>query len=438
MNPGDKVAGKYRLERCLGQGGMGEVWAATHDVTQKTLALKFVKSTKKDHDEGTHRRALREARAACAVSHPNVVAVHDVLESDDGMPILVMDLLSGESLAQKLAREHTLSPAETLRIAKEVLAALSVAHAVGVVHRDLKPDNVFLESSGGVKILDFGIAKLRGADGPTKETQRLTESGAMVGTPHYMSPEQAFGETEVDLRADLFSVGAVMYECLTGKLPTDGQNLGQILKALATGKIRPISVELPELGKPFANLVEQLLQIEPGARPASAAVVLQALANISEPGDHALGSHEPHEGAGPSSIKHGTPPPATRDTDPRTMERPRRVLPWALGVAAAVAMVAGGLRLSAHRSAGEVSREAVTGAPLAVTTGAGEPRPSAPSESKPESTSTSSSAAPSAVAPAASAKPTKVMPRAAAAASPALSSSATATGTPPKLLDTPY
>src|SRR5688572_17126826 len=133
---------------------MGAVWEASHLITHKRLALKVIHEGK--DDPAARRRVLREARAACAVKHPNVVTVHDVLERDDGTPVLVMDLLEGESLASRLERERTLPPKDAVAIARAILSALAAAHAVGIVHRDLKPDNVFLVASGGVKILDFG------------------------------------------------------------------------------------------------------------------------------------------------------------------------------------------------------------------------------------------------------------------------------------------
>ncbi|HVM69748.1 MAG TPA: serine/threonine-protein kinase [Gaiellaceae bacterium] len=289
MGPGFEVAKRFRLERQLGAGGMGTVWAATHLVTHKAVALKFLH--KKNDDAEARRRILREARAACAVQHPNVVAVHDVVEDDDGTPILVMDLLRGESLADRLARERTLAPAEAIGIIQPVLSALVAAHGVGIVHRDLKPDNVFLvagsaeEDAAGspaprVRILDFGVAKLSGKDAATKESHRLTETGAMIGTPHYMAPEQAFGESGIDARADLWAVGAVLYECLAGVPPTEGQNLGQILKVLASDRIRPLALRAPAVPAALADVVDRLLAIDRDARPASATAVLELLAAI--------------------------------------------------------------------------------------------------------------------------------------------------------------
>ncbi|MCA9584079.1 MAG: serine/threonine protein kinase, partial [Myxococcales bacterium] len=188
---GDMIAGRYRLDRSLGRGGMGEVWAATHAVTQRTHALKVLSDP--DADEATRRRVMREARAASAVRHEHVVAVHDVVEGPGGSPVIVMDLLEGESLGDLLEREGKLPPREVVRVGLAVLSALEAAHALGIIHRDLKPDNVFLESrSGGApepKLLDFGVAKLTAVDGPARATHLLTESGAMMGTPSYMAPE---------------------------------------------------------------------------------------------------------------------------------------------------------------------------------------------------------------------------------------------------------
>ena len=275
MHVGDVVANRYRLERLLGEGGMGSVWAATHTVTQRTHALKLLK--KKDDDPATRRRMLREARAASAVRHPNVVTIHDVIEGPDGAPVLVMDLLDGESLGDRLEREKKLDVRETLRIVRAILEALEAAHAAGVVHRDLKPDNVFL-AQGNVKVLDFGVAKLTASDGPARATTNLlTESGAMLGTPCYMAPEQAFAEGEVDARADLWAVGVVLYECLAGVRPADGATLGQVLKVLATGAIVPLAQRAPDVPADVAALVGRLLASDRDARPASARAVLDAL-----------------------------------------------------------------------------------------------------------------------------------------------------------------
>jgi eukaryotic-like serine/threonine-protein kinase len=325
LKSGDVIATRYRLERPLGAGGMGAVWEATHLLTHKRLALKVVHEG--NADPAARRRVLREARAACAVKHPNVVTVHDVLERDDGTPVLVMDLLEGESLAARLERERTLPPKDAITITRAILSALAAAHTAGIVHRDLKPDNVFLVASGEVKILDFGIAKLAGRDPATQETNRLTETGAMVGTPHYMAPEQAFGEADIDARADLWAVGAVLYECLCGVPPTDGQNLGQILKALATGRIEPLSNRAKTVPRELATIVDGLLRVERSERPSSAEAVIASLDALGD-----LSSALPSPPI-PSAIaaRERTPQPATRSI---TSEPRRRT--WIFAVAAAL------------------------------------------------------------------------------------------------------
>src|SRR6185437_5247526 len=147
LSAGSVIGGRYRLDRLLGRGGMGEVWAATHSVTLREVALKFLKV-----EEGTlpvmRRRFLREARAAAAVKHPNVIAVHDVFELDDETPVMVMDMLSGEPLSERLVHEGALSMAETVRIMVQVVSAVGSAHEAGIIHRDLKPENIFLVRSG--------------------------------------------------------------------------------------------------------------------------------------------------------------------------------------------------------------------------------------------------------------------------------------------------
>src|SRR6185437_15112537 len=253
LSAGSVIGGRYRLDRLLGRGGMGEVWAATHAVTLREVALKFLKV-----DDGTlpvmRRRFLREARAAAAVKHPNVILVHDVFELDDQTPVMVMDMLSGEPLSERLAREGAISMAETARLMAPVVSAVGTAHEAGIIHRDLKPENIFLADAGGhdgggppmppgevdVKVLDFGIAKLSGGV-ELGQTGNITGTGAVLGTPYYMALEQAYGEKDVDHRADVWSLGVILYECLSGKRPVTGDNFGQIIKHLTHDAIPPLT-----------------------------------------------------------------------------------------------------------------------------------------------------------------------------------------------------
>ena len=269
---GEIVATRYRLEHLLGEGGMGQVWAATHTVTRKAVALKILKSTGAANPD-LLRRFLREARAASAVRHPNVVQIHDIVQMEDGVPIMVMDLLEGESLGQRLAREGYLSLPELAKVLVPVLSAIGTAHALGIVHRDLKPDNIFLERTPTgttvPKVLDFGIAKLSATEGDAAETNALTKTGSMLGTPYYMSPEQAFGERDVDARSDVWAVGIILYECLTGRRPVDGDNFGQILKVITTGGIVPLRGVMPALPEEILTLADAMLTVDRKQRRAS-------------------------------------------------------------------------------------------------------------------------------------------------------------------------
>jgi serine/threonine-protein kinase len=267
LERGTVVAGKYRLDRPLGEGGMGIVWAATHTVTGKSCALKFLKD--KDGPSGRE-RFLREARAACAIRHPNVAPVHDVLEAE-GRPLLVMDLLDGEPLSRWLVRSKALSLEETARVMVPVIDAVLAVHAQGIVHRDLKPDNVFItRTTNGaldVKVLDFGIAKFNTAI-DSGATPALTATGTMMGTPYYMAPEQIFGDKDIDARADVWALGIMIYECLAGVRPTEGDGVGQVLKVITTDGIVPLDKLAPGIPRELADLVSQMLSRSKDERPA--------------------------------------------------------------------------------------------------------------------------------------------------------------------------
>jgi serine/threonine protein kinase len=277
--PGTVVAGRFRLERRLGEGGMGVVWQAVHVVTRKPVALKFLKPSGRDGPRAVQ-RFLREARAACAVRHPCVVEVHDVLELDGGSPVMVMELLSGETLAQRLAREHVLSLPELARIMVHVCSAVGCAHALGIVHRDLKPENIFLAQSPSgrrVKVLDFGIAKLTASEGDAAHTGATTGTGAILGTPYYMAPEQLFGEKDVDHRVDIWALGIILYEALAGERPTRGENVGQIYKVIVTDAIAPLGRHAPHLPDALLDLVGRTLSRDRTKRPPDVGEILAAL-----------------------------------------------------------------------------------------------------------------------------------------------------------------
>jgi serine/threonine protein kinase len=317
LAPGTIIGGKYLLEERVGQGGMGAVWRATHLVTRKHVALKFLHG---EHGEDTRlrRRFLREARAASAVRHPNVVAIHDVLQLDDGTPAMVMEFLEGESLGNKLEREQKIPLRDVCRLLLPVVSAVGTAHAAGVVHRDLKPDNIYLsklenERRTVVKVLDFGIAKLTAIEGSAASTAALTGTGAMLGTPYYMAPEQVFGERDIDHRADIWSIGVILYECISGLRPADGDNIGQIMKAITHRTIVPIEKVCPDLPPDISDLVGKLLSVDRNERPQSLHPVQDVLRNHAD-----LRRQEDMESLFPPPAA----PPVSRNSLPDVASRP--------------------------------------------------------------------------------------------------------------------
>jgi serine/threonine protein kinase len=265
VKEGETVGERYVLEKQLGEGGMGEVWAATHLITRKSVAVKFLKFPKGANEGELIARFVREARAASAVRHPNVVEIHDVLTLPNGSPMMVMDLLRGETLTGRLERDRQLDIIEAGLIMAPVISAVIAAHAVGIVHRDLKPDNIFLAQLGDgriePKVLDFGIAKLSAVDGDAASTSKLTRTGSMLGTPYYMSPEQIYGEKDVDARADVWALGVILYEILTGHRPFEGENFGQLLKAVTQGTPVPLQMRAPQLPREVIEIVSGMLVV---------------------------------------------------------------------------------------------------------------------------------------------------------------------------------
>jgi serine/threonine-protein kinase len=259
---------------------MGVVWAAVHRVTNKRVALKFLKGPFGLRPE-LRRRFLREARAASAIVHPNVLEIHDVFELEDETPVMLMDCLEGETLGRRIERSGKLSLSDAADTLAQVVSGVGMAHAVGVVHRDLKPDNVFLVKSNSgppsVRVLDFGIAKLMGTEGQAVETGIITGTGSMLGTPCYMSPEQTLGEKDIDHRTDIWSIGVMFYECLTGQRPVEGDSLGQVVRRLLSDGITPLAIVAPSLPGDITDLVDRMLRRERSERPQDLRAVQEVL-----------------------------------------------------------------------------------------------------------------------------------------------------------------
>ncbi len=269
--------GKYRIQKELGRGGMGAVYLAFDERLQRQIALKVMlpkfaaNATAKD-------RFLREARAAAQISSDYVVNIHEADEID-GTPYIALQLLQGYPLDEYLKKKGSPSLPQIIRIGREIAIGLAAAHKLGLVHRDIKPGNVWLEAPNGrVKILDFGLAKpVQG-----NESAELTAMGALVGTPAYMAPEQAQGES-LDGRADLFSLGCVLYRLCTGKLPFDRPTLMSILIAIATEEPKPVRELNPNVPEPLADLIHRLLAKNAADRPENALAVVKEFDGIIAP-----------------------------------------------------------------------------------------------------------------------------------------------------------
>jgi WD40 repeat protein len=267
--------GGYGVLKVLGAGGMGVVFQAEDPQLKRLVALKVMRPTLAA-SESARQRFLREAQAMAAVRHDHIVTIYQVGE-DRAVPFLAMEFLEGRTLAELLKATRRLRPAQVVRIGLQVAQGLAAAHERGLIHRDIKPANLWLEAvhGGRVKILDFGLA--RAAD----DEAHLTGTGHIVGTPAYMSPEQARGEA-VDLRCDLFGLGCVLYRMVTGEPPFRGTDAVSTLLAVATATPQPVRQLAPDTPAALAQLIERLLAKAPANRPSSAAEAAAALAGIAE------------------------------------------------------------------------------------------------------------------------------------------------------------
>jgi predicted Ser/Thr protein kinase len=259
---------QYRIERLLGRGGMGAVYLAHELALDRPVAIKVLPPERSD--PAMRERFKREARTAARLTHSGIVPLHTFGEVK-GLLYFVMGFVDGESLASHLARQRRLAPDETRRILSEVADALDYAHRHGVVHRDVKPDNVLLERGTGRAVLaDFGIARAAQSGGS------LTGTGHLVGTPHYMSPEQASGRAEVDARSDLYSLGVMGYAMLAGRLPFDGATPGEVLAKHITQEPAPLAA-VPGTPEPLVTAITRCLAKEPANRWADGASLRRAL-----------------------------------------------------------------------------------------------------------------------------------------------------------------
>jgi serine/threonine-protein kinase len=278
---GRVIGDRYGLTGLIAEGGMGAVYEAEHLAMGKLVAIKVL-HPRLAANLSAARRLRREARVAGTLGHPNICAIYDMGKLEDGSPYLVLERLHGETLAQRLAREQSLAAPEMLDILLQVLSALAAAHQRGITHRDLKPENIFLSKREGMrpvpKLLDFGISKAESES----LSDTTTSEQMMPGTPYYMAPEQARGERRVDWRVDLWAVGVVLYEGLTGHRPFAAKNFNALLLEIQNVPHRPIRDHDPTLPIGLAKVVDKALAKVPEDRYQAAIDFQRALRNYKD------------------------------------------------------------------------------------------------------------------------------------------------------------
>jgi serine/threonine-protein kinase len=287
---GTTLGGKYRIERLLGEGGMGAVYEAMHIGTNRRIALKVISGDASRHNPDVIARFVREAKAAGAIDTQHIVQVLDFgVDESLSVPYLAMEFLAGEDLDHLMERLGTLSPELAVRIVGQACIGLQKAHEAGVVHRDIKPANLFLARRDAgeliVKILDFGIAKVKLDNLGSSENQKLTRTGSVLGSPRYMSPEQAKGLRSIDLRTDIWSLGAVLYQALCGRTPHhDMETLGQLIIAICSEPPAPVQDHAPWVSRELAGIVRGTLEMNVDRRFQSAPALLDALRSLAPAG----------------------------------------------------------------------------------------------------------------------------------------------------------
>jgi eukaryotic-like serine/threonine-protein kinase len=285
---GATLSGRYQVTRKIGQGGMGAVYEAKHTAIGGRFAIKVLldKYAKRD---AIVARLKQEAQLATSLDHEHIIRVTDFGSTDDGRTFVVMEFLEGESLAERLARESKMSEQSILRIAAQAASALAAAHAKGIVHRDIKPENLFLikrKEQDFVKIVDFGISKNLRASDEQEEQPRLTQTGMVLGTPLYMSPEQARGDEDLDHRVDIYALGVIMYETATGRVPFAGTNYLSVISQVLNDDPKPVRELRPELTDEFEAIVSRTMAKKREDRYASANALLEDLQALLDDPTH--------------------------------------------------------------------------------------------------------------------------------------------------------
>jgi eukaryotic-like serine/threonine-protein kinase len=267
------LGGRYRLDHVAGHGGMATVFSAYDTVLDRRVAIKLLQR-KRDDGGVLHERFEREARAEAKIVHPNVVSVHDIGESEDGRPFIVMDYVAGRSLQEMIAEDGPLSSERVAIVGMGLARALAAAHALNIVHRDVKPANVIVDEQGVPHLMDFGLAR-----DIVEEDPGITAPGVLVGTPFYVAPEQAQYGT-ASPAADMYSLGSVLYHALTGEPPFTGENAFDVALRRFQEDPADLRAVVPAADPDLATLIHALLERDPAKRPWDATAVAERLADI--------------------------------------------------------------------------------------------------------------------------------------------------------------
>jgi serine/threonine-protein kinase len=344
------LAGRYLVTKKIGQGGMGAVYEATHTLIGKRVAVKVLLE-KYAQREAIVARLKKEAQLASSIGNEHIIDITDIGNTDDGSTFVVMEYLDGESLAECLSREHTLPEQRMLRIASQASSALAAAHAKGIVHRDIKPENLFLlkrKDADFVKVVDFGISKSLRATDENEEIQRLTQTGMVLGTPLYMSPEQARGDEDLDHRVDIYALGVIMYEAMAGHVPFAGTNYLSVISQVLNEQPKPLRQIHPEISEEFEAIVLKAMAKDRTDRYEDADAMLKDLTLLLEDPTH---STERAKITGP------------RRRFQRAPKIPR--VAWAIGgVGVAIGVVM--LAVVVLMNSGDKHKKSQQGAPLAT------------------------------------------------------------------------
>ncbi len=332
------IADRYRLDELIDEGAMGTVWRATHLALDCPVAIKFLHNfLNGPSPEVLKARFFNEARMAASVRHRNVVDIIDFGTVQDGRPYMVLEFLEGQNLADRLEKDSAFTVSELVRVADQALSGLAAIHDGGIIHRDLKPANIYLvyDADGFfTKLLDFGISRSLDTRSPA-----LTLEGAVLGTPQYMSPEQAYG-SEIDARTDIYSMGVVLYEALTGRLPYDANTPTRVILQVTTGGAAPVASFRPEL-EPLSKVVERAMALDSSQRFANARQMRQALQEALAALREEIDVDRITNSGASVCTDRGVSPRVvgSAGTDDDAIELPRKRLPSQAGVAVVSALV---------------------------------------------------------------------------------------------------